>query len=86
MPSSPQIAAAKISPGSRLSLRDPRDDNLLAILTVSDIYTPNKRNEALKVFGSEDDKLHPAIEYLHDQAKERYVGGKVQAISLPGKK
>ncbi|OCF38217.1 sulfate adenylyltransferase [Kwoniella heveanensis CBS 569] len=68
--------------GARVSLRDPRDDAALAILTVSDIYKPNKALEAEKVMGA-DDIAHPAVAYLHNQVKEFYVGGKVQAIQAP---
>ncbi|CUA66887.1 sulfate adenylyltransferase [Rhizoctonia solani] len=71
-----------IKPGTRLALRDPRDDNALAILTVEDIYTPNKVVEAEKVFGA-DDPAHPAVSYLRNKVKEFYVGGKVQAIQPP---
>jgi len=47
---------------------------------VDDVYRPDKAKEAEKVFGSNDDH-HPAIHYLHNKAKEFYVGGKVQAIN-----
>ncbi|KAL0245738.1 sulfate adenylyltransferase [Cryptococcus tetragattii IND107] len=68
--------------GARVALRDPRDDAALAILTVSDIYRPNKANEAEKVFGA-DDIAHPSVAYLRNNVKEFYVGGKVQAIQAP---
>lgn len=31
-----------LKPGSRVTLRDPRDDRNLAILTIDDIYSPDK--------------------------------------------
>ncbi|EJU04095.1 sulfate adenylyltransferase [Dacryopinax primogenitus] len=71
-----------IAPNARIALRDPRDDTLLAVLTVQDVYTYNKKNEAVKVFGA-DDIAHPAVKYLYDRCKEYYVGGKLQAIKLP---
>lgn len=71
-----------IKPGARIALRDPRDDNALAILTVEDIYAPNKVLEAEKVFGA-DDIAHPAVAYLKNKVKEFYVGGKVQAVQPP---
>jgi len=37
-----QITEAGLKTGLRVALRDPRDDKNLAILTVDDIYTPNK--------------------------------------------
>ncbi|CAB4486142.1 sulfate adenylyltransferase [Rhizophagus irregularis] len=66
----------------RIVLRDPRDDAPLSILTIQDIYKPNKIEEATKVFG-DDDILHPGVKYLHTQAKEFYVGGTVEAIQSP---
>lgn len=36
-----------LKPGARIALRDFRDDRNLAILTVDDIYKPNKSVESL---------------------------------------
>lgn len=36
------IDEVKIAPGARITLRDFRDDRNLAILTVEDVYKPNK--------------------------------------------
>ena len=96
--SSEQVNALKIAPGSRIVLRDPRDEAPLAIITgtmtaillmhptdcipVDDVYTPDKVVEATKVFG-DNDLAHPAVSYLHNQAKDRYVGGNLQAIQPP---
>ncbi|KAI9207601.1 sulfate adenylyltransferase [Polychytrium aggregatum] len=80
--SSAQIAAGKLAKGVRVALRDPRDDASLAILTVEDVYQPNKVREAELVFGA-NDLAHPAVDYLHRVAKEYYVGGSIQAIAAP---
>jgi sulfate adenylyltransferase len=80
--SSEDIQTLNIRPGARLALRDPRDEAALAILTVHDIYTPDKPLEAAQVMGA-DDSAHPAVSYLHKQTKEFYIGGKVQAIQAP---
>ncbi|KAJ3034418.1 Sulfate adenylyltransferase [Rhizophlyctis rosea] len=77
-----QVDQGKLRAGSRITLRNPQDDTPLAILTVSDIYAPNKSHEAVAVFGA-DDRAHPAVEYLHTVAKELYVGGSLEAIALP---
>lgn len=71
-----------IKPGARISLLDPRDDEALAIITVEDVYTPDKPHEAAQVFGA-DDSAHPAVAYLHNRVKDFYVGGKVEAIKAP---
>ncbi|KAF4966043.1 hypothetical protein FSARC_6243 [Fusarium sarcochroum] len=74
------IDQLSLKAGARIALRDFRDDRNLAILTVEDIYRPDKVNEAKKVFGSDDD-THPGVKYLFDTAKEFYVGGKLEAIN-----
>ena len=76
------INTLELTPGVRLALLDPRDDQALAILTIEDIYTFDKVKEAIKVFGA-DDSAHPAVAYLHRRVNQFYVGGKVQAIQLP---
>lgn len=73
------IDARNIKPGARITLRDFRDDRNLAILTVDDVYKPDKALEAKEVFGG--DPEHPAIKYLMNQTKEYYVGGKVEAVN-----
>lgn len=67
-----------IKPGARIVLRDFRDDSNLAILTVDDVYQPDKDKEAEEVFGG--DPEHPAIQFLKEQTKEYYVGGKIEAL------
>ncbi|KAK4232329.1 hypothetical protein QBC38DRAFT_463803 [Podospora fimiseda] len=73
------IDELSVKPGARITLRDFRDDRNLAILTVEDVYKPNKELEAKEVFGGDDE--HPAVRYLYDTAKEFYVGGKLEAIN-----
>ena len=73
------IDRLKIKAGSRVALRDFRDDRNLAILTVDDVYKPDKKKEAQEVFGG--DPEHPAIKYLTHATEEFYVGGKVQAVN-----
>ncbi|KAF9244972.1 hypothetical protein BU15DRAFT_85798 [Melanogaster broomeanus] len=80
--SSDDIARLAITPGARLTLRDPRDDNPLAILTVDDVYTYDRVREAIQVLGA-DDPAHPSVAYLRTRVKEYYVGGKVQGIQAP---
>ncbi|ATY61410.1 sulfate adenylyltransferase [Cordyceps militaris CM01] len=75
-----QIDQLGLKAGARITLRDSRDDRNLAILTIEDIYRPDKVNEAKNVFGSDDD-THPGIKHLFSTAKEFYVGGKLEAIN-----
>jgi sulfate adenylyltransferase len=73
-----EITKLSIKPGARIALQDFRDDRNLGILNVEDVYRPDKKKEAEKVFGGDEE--HPAIRYLFGTAKDFYVGGKVEAI------
>ncbi len=73
--------AAGIEPGQDIALRD-QEGVILAILSVSDKYTPDKAREAEMVFGA-DDLAHPAVNYLHNQAGPVYLGGPVVGIQQP---
>jgi sulfate adenylyltransferase len=76
------IEQSKLATGVRVALRDP-EGLLIAILTVGDIWQPEKSREAEKVFGSPDDECHPAIAYLFREAGTHYVGGTVEGYQLP---
>ncbi|MBL4749105.1 MAG: bifunctional sulfate adenylyltransferase/adenylylsulfate kinase [Amylibacter sp.] len=71
--------AAKLEAGQKIALRD-LEGVILAILDVSDIYTPDKTKEAEMVFGA-DDSAHPAVNYLHNTAGAVYLGGKITGIN-----
>lgn len=75
----PMIDELGIKAGAKITLRDFRDDRSLAILTVEDVYKPNKEFEAQEVFGG--DPEHPAIKYLFSTAREFYVGGTLEAVN-----
>lgn len=77
-----EIDEAKIEASKRIVLLDPRDYEPLAILTVEDVYRPDKSKEATLVYGA-DDIAHPAVNYLHNKAKEFNLGGTLQAIQPP---
>ncbi|HEY4160733.1 MAG TPA: bifunctional sulfate adenylyltransferase/adenylylsulfate kinase, partial [Candidatus Saccharimonadales bacterium] len=75
--------AKSLKQGEQVVLRD-REGVILAVLEVSDIWKPDKTTEARLVFGAgDDDAAHPAIHYLHNQAGEYYVGGKLTGLELP---
>jgi len=76
-----QAFADKIEPGQDIALRD-QEGVILAILSITDKWTPNKANEAEKVFGA-DDLAHPAVNYLHNVAGPVYLGGPITGIQQP---
>ena len=76
-----QAFADKVEPGQDIALRD-AEGVILAIMSVSDKYLPNKAREAEMVFGA-DDLAHPAVNYLHNVAGPVYLGGPVTGIQQP---
>lgn len=70
-----------VEPGQDIALRD-AEGVILAILSVTDAWTPNKPREAEMVFGA-DDLAHPAVNYLHHQAGKVYLGGPITGIQAP---
>ncbi len=76
-----QKFADSVEPGQDIALRD-AEGVILAILSISDKWVPNKANEAAKVFGA-DDLAHPAVNYLHHHAGPVYLGGPIIGIQQP---
>ena len=73
--------ADSVELGQDIALRD-QEGVILATITVTDSWLPNKAREAEMVFGS-DDLAHPAVNYLHNQAGAVYLGGPVPGIQQP---
>ncbi|TKB09439.1 bifunctional sulfate adenylyltransferase/adenylylsulfate kinase [Desulforhopalus sp. IMCC35007] len=74
--------ATTLKPGERVALND-QEGFLLAILTVSDIWQPDKTLEARAVYGTDDPGLHPGVVQLFDRNHNWYVGGSLEGVSLP---
>ncbi|CDO94631.1 unnamed protein product [Kluyveromyces dobzhanskii CBS 2104] len=72
--------ASQLKAGQRVVLVQDNEFPL-AILTVGDVYQPDKAVEAKEVFRG--DPEHPAVKYLVEEAGEYYVGGSLEAIQLP---
>ncbi len=73
--------AATIEAGQDIALRDP-EGVILAILSITDKWSPDKSVEAKGVFGT-DDIAHPAVNYLHNTAGNTYLGGPITGIQAP---
>ncbi|MDA0721373.1 MAG: bifunctional sulfate adenylyltransferase/adenylylsulfate kinase [Proteobacteria bacterium] len=73
--------ADKVTVGQDIALRD-QEGVILATMTVTDKWVPNKAHEAQKVYGA-DDSAHPAVNYLHNTAGSVYLGGPVTGIQQP---
>ncbi|HEY9019340.1 MAG: bifunctional sulfate adenylyltransferase/adenylylsulfate kinase [Paracoccaceae bacterium] len=77
----PEAFADKLEVGQDIALRD-QEGVILATMTVTDRWVPNKAHEAKMVFGA-DDSAHPAVNYLHNTAGSVYLGGPVTGIQQP---
>jgi len=72
---------ARIEGSNRVALRD-QTGLLIAVMTVTDRWRPDKAREAEQVFGTVD-RDHPAVGYLFNQAGDFYLGGRLEGIQLP---
>jgi len=74
-------AARSLKPGQRVALRD-QEGFMPAILTVEDVWRPDKQREARKVFAT-DEVVHPGAAYLFERTGPFYVGGSIKGLQLP---
>jgi sulfate adenylyltransferase len=73
--------AGQLSAGDKLALRDP-EGAMLAVLTVEELWTPDRQAEAESVFGTANPE-HPAVAHLLQASNPVYVGGKIEAVQPP---
>ncbi|MFT5701981.1 MAG: sulfate adenylyltransferase [Desulforhopalus sp.] len=74
--------AQTINTGERIALND-QEGFLLAILTVEDVWQPDKSLEAKAVYGTDDPMLHPGVMQLLARNGDWYVGGSLEGVCLP---
>ncbi len=74
--------AKKLTAGtSKIALRDP-EGVMLAVLSVEDVWQPDRTAEAQMVFGSVS-AAHPGADYAINKSNPWYVGGKVEGVQEP---
>lgn len=73
--------AKKLRKGAKVALRD-GEGFMPAVLTVQDVWRPDRSREAEKIYGTTSIK-HPGVRYLQECVKPVYVGGTVEGIQLP---
>ena len=74
----PAEVAVRLSAGDRLALMHP-EGVPVAILTVGDVWQPDKIDEAQKVFGTTDE-FHPGVNIVLNGTAEYYVGGSLEGV------
>ena len=67
--------ADRLGPGETVALRAP-DGQLVGAMTVTEIFSYDKEREARDVYGT-DDRAHPAVSYLMNEAGDRLLGGPI---------
>jgi sulfate adenylyltransferase len=72
--------AGTLGAGTRVALRHP-EGMVLAVLTVSDVWTPDKAAEAESVLGTTEES-HPGVFELM-RGNPVYVGGALEGVELP---
>ncbi len=73
--------AGKLSVGDSIALRN-EEGVIIALLDISDKWTPDKEKEANSVFATTD-RIHPAVNYLFNQAGNIYLGGRLRGLEKP---
>lgn len=78
----PRLTADNLKVGDRVALND-QEGFLLSILTVSDVWLPDKQAEAEAVWGTSAPSSHPGVMRFFDRTAPCYVGGELEGVTLP---
>ncbi len=70
-----------LSLGDRVALRHP-EGMVLAILTIQDVWRPNREEQAQLVYGTIDE-AHAGVFYLFHHTHPVYIGGPIEGIEQP---
>ena len=73
--------AEKLAVGDRIALRD-GEGFMPAVLIVEDIWQPDRRREAEKLYGTTDES-HPGVRYLMHSVNPVYIGGRLEGVQAP---
>ena len=77
-----EAVAGRLIVGERVALND-QEGFLLAIMVVEEVWRPDKKKEALAVYGTDDPGAHPGVMHLYDRTRDWYVGGRLEGVTLP---
>lgn len=72
--------ASTLKIGQKIALRD-AEGFMPAVMTVEEIWEPDKKREAEAVYGTTSDE-HLGVQYLYEQVHSVYIGGRVEGIEL----
>ena len=77
----PQATLEGIAIGEPIALRD-EEGFMPAVLTLEEKWQPDKKREALAVYGTDSD-MHSGVRYLYEQVNDSYISGRLEGIQLP---
>ncbi len=77
-----QEVAVTLEKGQPLAIRDD-EGFMLAVLTVTDVWKPDKKEEAQAVYGTVNPQSHPGVRTLFERVGPWYVGGTLEGLHLP---
>ena len=75
-------SAKGLNPGQKVAIND-EEGFMLAVLTVGDIWQPDKEHEAMAIYGCADPEAHPGVRFLLQQTGDWYIGGTLEGLHLP---
>lgn len=78
----PGKTAHALARGQKVAIND-EEGFMLAVLTVGDIWQPDKKQEALAIYGTDDPAAHPGVRRLYEESGEWYLGGTLEGLHLP---
>ena len=77
----PEEVAEGLKEGTSLALRDP-EGVMLAAIEVSELYRPDREQEAKAVYGTNNPE-HPGVAHLLQRTHPVYVAGRLEVLQLP---
>ncbi len=77
----PLQTAMSLAVGDKVALRD-IEGMMVAVLTVEEIWQPEKQMEAELIFGTGDAR-HPGVAFLYGATGDCYVAGRIEGVELP---
>ncbi len=73
--------AEQIGIGEQIALRD-QEGFMPAVLTVEQIWQPDKEREAVAVYGTGSEQ-HPGVAHLYHRIQDSYLSGRLEGVQLP---
>ena len=77
-----EVFALSVQVGQKIALND-EEGFMLAVMTVADLWQPDKLAEARAVYGTDDPTKHPGVHRFLQESASWYIGGTLEGVHLP---